>query len=304
MSYHTTAFTVSGREVGGWSIVSPVLFDGVLDSKENAMLLAFLRPEILESLQELLKRIYNNQTKDEEYPELQNMFLATSSTKEAFHKAHYASFPYLKLCWKAKDLQVDPKVPNSIDVYIHNFLNHVPGWTWPNKGLTPARIEISSIIAYANGPLQLSLTRLSYFSILSLSVLESTAIEQSVIFLQIYTHLQHIPGGIIVKRGPRVSSNEISALQLIANNPFVLPQPLDFVTDSKDGHSYLIMSHIPGQSFRSFCDPMTSLDLSSFTHDLRTILTEMRKIHNFYGVQAEAIICGANGNTPCHDFQL
>ncbi|KAF7907295.1 uncharacterized protein EAF01_004882 [Botrytis porri] len=49
---------------------------------------------------------------------------------------------------------------------------------------------------------------------------------------------------------------------------------------------------------------MTDSDLSNFIHDLRTILTEMRKIHNPHGLQAEVRLCGAKGNTPCHDFRL
>ncbi|TGO14905.1 hypothetical protein BTUL_0047g00670 [Botrytis tulipae] len=347
-----------GEKLEAVSIVSPGLFHGVLNANENAMLLAFLGPDVLESLQELLNRIYNNETKDEEHPELQNMFLASRSMKEAFHKAHYAFFPYLKLCWKPKDLQGDQKAPNSVDPSRNIPMLMI---LTPKYGILPRQREpacrdkiTSHYITFATPSTSLPLPHpllLGIHSRLSKSRSWMDLAEQrarahsnrNIIYSRIcqwirsaFTHLfklflylaserlriycyrtisrlssnlyapqgivQRVPGGMIVKRGPRVSSNEASALQLIAHNPFLpAPQPLDFVTDSKDGHSYLIMSHIPGQSFRSICDLMTDSDLSSFTHDLRTILTEMRKIHNPHG---EARICGAKGNTPCHDFRL
>jgi aminoglycoside phosphotransferase (APT) family kinase protein len=120
--------------------------------------------------------------------------------------------------------------------------------------------------------------------------------------------VQRLPFNLFIKynnlpvHGPLI--NEYGALQLIRkNSDLMVPQPLDFVTDSK--RAYMVTSRIPGYQMSKVFSMLTDEQLRNLAIDLNEFLSQLRAIPKEArpGTAPMGAVTGATGG-GCHHVRM
>ncbi|KAK4130635.1 kinase-like protein [Trichocladium antarcticum] len=122
------------------------------------------------------------------------------------------------------------------------------------------------------------------------------------------TKVQRLPFNLFIKyrsvSSPGLLINEHDALQLIRkNSDLMVPQPLDFVSDSK--WSYMVTARVPGYQLSEVFSMLTDEQLHALAMDLNEFLSKLRAIPK--GARSRTApmtaVTGAAGG-DCHHVRM